>query len=226
MDEILVSNFSIFQDLVDTGDYDAVVGDEAWDIDYFWHENPELKRSAYIWMTDFVGWLPAPGTDANEVAITADYNAEMIEHIARFRRVRDRSIFIGDPEDIAPHPFGPDLPLISAWTKQHYEFSGYVSGFTPPEHHAAREALGYPVDVPVVVVTVGGSGVGRALLEKIISAFRQFVDRSATYACSSSPAHASTHGPSPPTVASTSSATSATSPCTWRPATRRLFKAG
>jgi pimeloyl-ACP methyl ester carboxylesterase/predicted glycosyltransferase len=171
MDEILVSNFSIFQDLVDTGDYDAVVGDEAWDIDYFWHENPELKRSAYVWMTDFVGWLPAPENDADELAITADYNEEMIEHIARFRRVRDRSIFIGDPEDIVPNAFGPNLPLISDWTRQHFEFSGYVSGFDPPEHGAAREALGYPDGTPVVVVTVGGSGVGRALLELIISAF-------------------------------------------------------
>ncbi|MCU1513031.1 MAG: alpha/beta fold hydrolase [Microbacteriaceae bacterium] len=170
MDEILVANFSIFQDVVESGDYDIVVGDEAWDVDHFWHENPELKRSAYVWMTDFVGWLPAPGTGPHELAITADYNAEMIEHVERFRRMRDRSIFIGDPEDIVPFDFGPGLPSIGEWTSNHYEFSGYVSGFEPTEHHAARQQLGYP-NAPVVVVTVGGSGVGRALLEKIIAAF-------------------------------------------------------
>ena len=42
-----------------------------------------------------------------------------------------------------PGHFGPNLPEISEWTRQHYEFSGYVSGFDPPEHHAARDALGY-----------------------------------------------------------------------------------
>ena len=42
-----------------------MIGDEAWDVDYFLHENPELKRFAFAWMTDFVGWLPMPdGGDA------------------------------------------------------------------------------------------------------------------------------------------------------------------
>ena len=40
--------------------YDLWVGDEAWDVDYFLHENPELKRAPYVWLTDFVGWLPMP----------------------------------------------------------------------------------------------------------------------------------------------------------------------
>jgi len=58
MDEILVNNFMVFQDLVTEEQYDLVVGDESWDVDHFLHENPELKRFAYAWMTDFVGFLP------------------------------------------------------------------------------------------------------------------------------------------------------------------------
>ena len=60
MDEILISNFMVFADLTEQEPFDLWIGDEAWDIDYFLHENPELKRSAYAWMTDFVGWLPMP----------------------------------------------------------------------------------------------------------------------------------------------------------------------
>ena len=60
MDEILVNNFMVFNDVVDETYYDLVIGDEAWDVDYFLHENPELKRFAFAWMTDFVGWLPMP----------------------------------------------------------------------------------------------------------------------------------------------------------------------
>ena len=55
MDEILVHNFMVFSDVVTEGHYDLVVGDEAWDVDYFLHENPELKRFAFAWLTDFVG---------------------------------------------------------------------------------------------------------------------------------------------------------------------------
>ena len=55
MDEILVANFMVFHDAIEDGEYDLVIGDEAWDVDYFLHENPELKRTAFAWMTDFVG---------------------------------------------------------------------------------------------------------------------------------------------------------------------------
>ena len=72
-------------------DYDLWIGDEAWELDYYLHENPEQKRAAYVWFTDFVGWLPMPGGGEREAFLTADYNAEMIEHIARFPRVRDRA---------------------------------------------------------------------------------------------------------------------------------------
>ena len=44
MDEILVANFMVFHDLVREEHYDLWIGDEAWEVDYFLHENPELKR--------------------------------------------------------------------------------------------------------------------------------------------------------------------------------------
>ena len=60
MDEILVNNFMVFHDIIRDEPYDLWIGDEAWELDYFLHENPEEKRAAYVWMTDFVGWIPMP----------------------------------------------------------------------------------------------------------------------------------------------------------------------
>ncbi len=174
MDEILVNNFMVFDDVVEAGHYDLVIGDEAWDVDHFLHENPERKRFAYAWMTDFVGWLPMPDGGDAEAALTADYNAEMIEQRARFRRLRDRSIFVGDPDDIVPDRFGADLPSIRAWTEDEFDFAGYVTGFEPvvgeDERAALRAELGYRPDERVCVVTVGGSGVGEAFLRRILDA--------------------------------------------------------
>jgi pimeloyl-ACP methyl ester carboxylesterase/predicted glycosyltransferase len=172
MDEILVANFMLFNDVVREEPYDLWIGDEAWELDYYLHENPEEKRAAYVWLTDFVGWLPMPDGGEREAFLTADYNAEMIEHIARFPRVRDRAIFVGNPEDVVPESFGPDLPVIRDWTEQHYDFAGYVTGFEPiADGEKLRAELGYRPGEQVCIVTVGGSGVGGHLLRRVISAF-------------------------------------------------------
>jgi pimeloyl-ACP methyl ester carboxylesterase/predicted glycosyltransferase len=174
MDEILLANFMVFHDLVREEHYDLWIGDEAWELDYYLHENPEQKRAAYVWMTDFVGWLPMPDGGEREAFLAADYNAEMIEHIARFPRVRDQAIFVGNPADIVPDTFGPQLPLIGDWTREHYAFAGYVTGFDPSDladRGSLRHQLGYREDEQVCVVTVGGSGVGSHLLRRVIQAF-------------------------------------------------------
>ena len=125
-------------------------------------------------MTDFVGWLPMPEGGDHERMLTADYNAEMIAHIARTPRVRDRAVFVGDPDDVVPDRFGPDLPAIRDWTQAHYQFAGYVTGFDPAEladRQALRAELGYGPDERVCVVTVGGSGVGVPLLRRVMAAY-------------------------------------------------------
>ncbi len=172
MDEILLANFMVFHDLVRESDYDLWIGDEAWELDYYLHENPEQKRAAYVWLTDFVGWLPMPDGGEREAFLTADYNAEMIGHIARFPRVRDRAVFVGAPDDIVPDAFGPELPAIREWTEAHYEFTGdYITGFDPgafDDREALRAELGYGPDERVCIVTVGGSGVGTSLLRRVV----------------------------------------------------------
>ena len=174
MDEILLANFMVFHEVAEREQYDVWLGDEAWELDYYLHENPELKRAAYVWLTDFVGWLPMPDGGPHEAYLTADYNAEMIEHIARYRRTRDRALFVGNPGDIVPERFGPDLPMIREWTEQHFDFTGYISGFDPAQfadRQRLRDKLGYQPDEQVCVVTVGGSGVGAHLLRRIVEAF-------------------------------------------------------
>ena len=200
--------------------YDLWIGDEAWELDYYLHENPELKRAAYVWLTDFVGWLPMEDGGSREAFVTADYNAEMIEHIARFPRVRDRAVYVGNAEDIVPASFGPELPLIRDWTEQHYDFAGYVTGFDPREL-GDRAALGYRDDERVCIVTVGGSGVGEHLLRRVIAAFPQARRARAGPADDRRRRPASTpracRGATASRYAPTSTSSTATSPpATWR----------
>jgi hypothetical protein len=180
MDEILLANFMVFDDVVREEHYDLWIGDEAWELDYYLHENPERKRAAYAWLTDFVGWLPMPDGGDHESFLTADYNAEMIEHIARYPRVRDRAIYVGNAEDIVTEQFGPELPLIRDWTENHFDFAGYVTGFDQDEladRERLRAELGYGMSELLCIVSVGGSGVGADLLRRVIEAFPEAKER-------------------------------------------------
>ena len=144
MDEILINNFMVFHDIVREDRYDLWIGDEAWELDYYLHENPREKRARYAWMTDFVGWLPMPDGGEHEAYLTADYNAEMVEHIAGHPELRDRAIFVGNPEDIVDERLGPELPMIRDWTERNFEFAGYVTGFDPREPRRPRRAAPRP----------------------------------------------------------------------------------
>ena len=174
MDEILIANFMLFHDVVTEDRYDLWIADEGWEIDYYLHENPGLKTAPYVWMTDFVGMLPVDDADDYERFLAEDYNEQMVEHVAEHPTLRDRSIFVGNPEDIVPAALGSKLPMIADWTKRTFDFPGYVSGFDPKEFEdraALRSELGYDPEEKLCIVTVGGTGVGESLLRRVIDSF-------------------------------------------------------
>ncbi len=180
MDEILAANFMLFHDVVREERYDLWIGDEAWELDYYLHENPREKRVPFAWLTDFVGFLPMDDGGEREGFLTADYNADMIDHIANHPEVRDLALFVGNPEDIVPERLGPQLPMIRDWTERNFDFTGYVTGFDPAdlgERTKLRAELGYGDDERVCIVTVGGSGVGADLLRRVIASFPQAKER-------------------------------------------------
>jgi pimeloyl-ACP methyl ester carboxylesterase/predicted glycosyltransferase len=174
MDEILAANFMLFHDVVRDERYDLWIGDEAWELDYYLHENPREKRVPFAWLTDFVGFLPMEDGGERESFLTADHNADMVDHIAHHPEVRDTALFVGNPDDIVDERLGPQLPMIRDWTERNFDFTGYVTGFDPTElgdRGKLRDELGYGDDERVCIVTVGGSGVGADLLRRVIAAF-------------------------------------------------------
>jgi pimeloyl-ACP methyl ester carboxylesterase/predicted glycosyltransferase len=173
MDEIMINNFMTFSDLMEQEHYDLVIGDEAWDVDYYYHENPEQKRQPFVFLTDFVGCLPM-SDDERERHLCADRNADDIEHVARFPYLRDAAIFVGNPADVTEQPFGPGLPSIREWTDRNFAYAGYTLPFDPASYadtERLRAKLGYRKDERLAIAAVGGTAVGRHLLHKIAQAF-------------------------------------------------------
>jgi pimeloyl-ACP methyl ester carboxylesterase/predicted glycosyltransferase len=175
MDEIFLANFMLFHDITRETPYDIWIGDESWEVDYYLHENPELKSAPYVFMTDVIGFLPVDAAnDPREAELTADYNGEMIEQRARFPYLRDLSLYVGeDYEELPDAPFGPGLPNIRAWAREWFEPVGYIVPFDPASYRdteTLRLRLGYGREYPLVMAAVGGTAVGRHLLRRIAEA--------------------------------------------------------
>jgi pimeloyl-ACP methyl ester carboxylesterase len=175
MDEILCANYGLFDDVVRDTPYDMWVGDESWEVDHFLHENPERKIAPYAFMTDVIGFLPVDAAaDPREAELCADYNAEMIEHIERYPYVRDRSVFIGGFDELPDASFGAGLPQIRDWSARRFSSVPYVVPFDPSAYRrtaALRTKLGYGTGYPLYVAAVGGTSVGRDMLELTAEAF-------------------------------------------------------
>jgi pimeloyl-ACP methyl ester carboxylesterase/predicted glycosyltransferase len=175
MDEIMAANFMTFADVVERERYDLWVGDEGWDLDYFLHENPELKSAPYAFLTDFIGMLPMRDDPAStEFRRAREKNAENIDHLRLHPDVRDLSLMVGDEDDVLDREFGPDLPNMRQWAREHFRFSGYTYHFDPADYAdraALRGSLGYRDGERVILVSAGGTRVGRALLHKCARAF-------------------------------------------------------
>jgi len=172
-DEVQFLSFMILNDLVSDEDFDLVVADGAWGIDHHLHENPELKRFAYAWITDAVGWLPGSDVDDRRRHLLADANAEMIEQVERYPRVRDRALFLGELEDLPDRRFGAGLPGIREWARRRFTWTGPISGFEPGEFQdrdSLRRRLGYAPHERVCIVTGGGTALGRGLVDRCIEA--------------------------------------------------------
>jgi pimeloyl-ACP methyl ester carboxylesterase len=175
MDEIMTANFMTLADVVERERYDLWVGDEGWDLDYFLHENPDLKRAPYAFLTDFIGLLPMrEDRTSTEFIRCWEKNAENIDHLRLHPDVRDLSIMVGEEDDVLDREFGPDLPNMRQWTREHFRFSGYTFHFDPQalrDRAALRQQLGYRRDERVILASVGGTRIGRSLLRKCAEAF-------------------------------------------------------
>ncbi len=172
MDKILNNNFMVFIDAVREEGYDLVVGDESLEVAEYLHYNPTLKTAPFVFMTDFIG-ASNVSDDQTKQAHVYDFNGIWVEMREIHPEASDLSIYIGELENLPDRPFGEGLPNIRQWTRDHFKFSGYVIPFDPADYadrQALRKQLGFTPEDKILLVAVGGTAVGRPLIEKCLEA--------------------------------------------------------
>ncbi len=161
-------NAKVLGDAAKHGQFDAIIGNETYEVvvAYVFGMNVLPADVPFIMMYDFYGM------DVTTNSLLERLGAWGLNFIwAQERRVTGRqnnsAIFFGEPEDVADRPFGIFLPNRRQYALKHVEFVGYPLGFdleTLRDRLGLRAALGYGPE-PLVICTVGGTAVGRSLLE-------------------------------------------------------------
>jgi hypothetical protein len=155
------------------GGYAGVVGDETYEIlvaNFFGQY--VLPPVPFVLMYDFLGMESTTRGPAERLGAWA-LNLIWSQEWRVTRRGRNAALFFGELEDVPDRRFGLLLPQRRRYAQGHIEFVGYVLPFSlenvPPRDRLRRE-LGYGGE-RIVICSVGGTSVGRELLELCGRAF-------------------------------------------------------
>jgi UDP-N-acetylglucosamine:LPS N-acetylglucosamine transferase len=165
-------NARLFSGVVKSYDIDIAIGNEAYEVDIPLVLRILHMRVPFVMIFDFVG------SNATTSNLFDHLGAYILNAMwALDGRVYDgkphSAIFIGEPDDIPSKPLGWALPNRRKHAQKHYDVVGHVINFRPDEHadHGVwRRRLGCG-DGPLIVCSVGGTSIGRDLLELCGQAF-------------------------------------------------------
>ncbi len=155
------------------GEFDVIVGNETYEIPvtsfFGMHVLPPIP---FVMMYDFWGMEVTSGNVFEQLGAWM-LNLVWAQEWRVTARGQNAAIFFGEIEDVPDRPFGVLLPNRRRYAEKHVEFVGYPLSFdvkdVPPRDSLRRE-LGYG-DGPLVICSVGGTSIGRDLLELCGAAF-------------------------------------------------------
>lgn len=159
-------NFSVVDEVMAHGAFDILIGDETYELALGYRRDPARKRRPFVMIYDFVGF-DAMSKHPLEALGVYLWNRTWAGKGYEARRYVDLGLFIGEEQDVPDARFGPFLQNRREWARTRCRFVGYVLDFDPARYSdaaALRRELGYGVS-PLVICTVGGTSIGRELLE-------------------------------------------------------------
>ena len=151
-----------------SGGYDAVIGDEAYDIAMALTGGAPALRCPCFVLYDFLG------LDSMTAHPVEWIGAEAINRAwARDPAGRYQAVFLGEIEDLPLRRFGLFGPRRRHWAARHAEVVGHVLPFDPEalsDRARLRAELGYDTG-PLMMVSGGGTAAGSRLMERCLDAF-------------------------------------------------------
>jgi hypothetical protein len=159
-----------FKQVIDEYAFDLVIGDETYELVGAFAKDPALKRAPFVMIYDFVGLDRASHNPLERLLV---YAVNRSWSRGGKPPVEDLALMIGEPADVPDRPFGWRLPNRRHNARRYYQFVGYILQFDPAaytDRSSVRAALGYD-QRPLILCSIGGTTVGRELLELCAAAY-------------------------------------------------------
>jgi UDP-N-acetylglucosamine:LPS N-acetylglucosamine transferase len=159
-------NVNVFKRIIQKGNIDLVIGDETYEILIAMLRKKLHLNIPFVVIYDFLG-LDAMTPNPMELITVYMINRMWAQDHKVITRGNNMALFVGEPEDVQDKQFGVFLPNRRTHAKEYYKFIGYILPFKPEDYadiDQLRRRLGYGKET-LVIVSIGGTGVGKTLLE-------------------------------------------------------------
>lgn len=165
-------NIDLINRVTTRDSYDLLIGDETYDLATAFRERPNLKKSPFVMIYDFVGFDAMTYKPLEQLGIYV-MNRMWAAGFPDKPTAYDLGLFIGELEDVPDRRFGFLLPNRRAFALARYKFVGYILPYQPKDYcdsKGIRARLGYGNE-KLIICAIGGTSIGRELLELCGSAF-------------------------------------------------------
>jgi UDP-N-acetylglucosamine:LPS N-acetylglucosamine transferase len=166
-------NVDVFKRVMTKRKFDLILGDETYEISIAIKENPGIKQAPYAVIYDFVGMEALTHNPFERLGVYL-WNRIWAKGYKNPSKVIDAYLFVGEAEDIPDSKLGFLLPGRREWARiRGIQYLGYILPFDPlrsSDRAALRKRFGYGKE-PLVIGALGGTAVGRELLELCGRAF-------------------------------------------------------
>jgi predicted glycosyltransferase len=167
------NNVAVFKRVTERERFDLIIGDETYEIGAALKKHPEIKNAPFLIIYDFIGMEAMTANPLERLGVYM-WNRIWSKGYKRASKTIDAVLFVGEPEDIPDKSMGFLLPNRRTWAAyRNVRYVGYILPFSSSElaeKAGCWKSLGSGVG-PLVIAAIGGTGIGKDLLELCGRAF-------------------------------------------------------
>ena len=166
-------NVKIFKQLINKEHFDLVIGDETYELAIALAMKRISVEIPFVMIYDFLGFDSVTRNPVEKLGAYISNRIWTWTDRRLFSGQKNLALFAGEPEDVPDKSLGFHMPNCRDHAKKFYKFTGHILPFDPSgyvDKTMLREKLGYGKE-PLVVSSIGGTSIGKDLLELCAKAY-------------------------------------------------------